>query len=151
MLNEHMKAPEFTLKDQNGKDVSLSDFKGKKVVLYFYPKDNTSGCTTQACAFAALNSEIESKNAVVIGVSRDSAASHQKFADKNGLNFLLLSDPGAEVTNLYGAWQEKTMCGKTSMGVVRTTVIIDENGEVEKIMSKVKAESNPADVNRYLG
>ena len=151
MLNEHMKAPEFTLKDQNGKDVSLSDFKGKKVVLYFYPKDNTSGCTKQACAFAALNSEIESKNAVVIGVSRDSAASHQKFADKNGLNFLLLSDPGAEVTNLYGAWQEKTMCGKTSMGVVRTTGIIDENGEVEKIMSKVKAESNPADVNRYLG
>ena len=151
MLNEHMKAPEFTLKDQNGKDVSLSDFRGKKVVLYFYPKDNTSGCTKQACAFAALNSQIESKNAVVIGVSRDSAASHQKFADKNGLNFLLLSDPGAEVTNLYGAWQEKTMCGKTSMGVVRTTVIIDENGEVEKIMSKVKAESNPADVNRYLG
>ena len=151
MLNEHMKAPEFTLKDQNGKDVSLSDFRGKKVVLYFYPKDNTSGCTKQACAFAALNSEIESKNAVVIGVSRDSAASHQKFADKNGLNFLLLSDPGAVVTNLYGAWQEKTMCGKTSMGVVRTTVIIDENGEVEKIMSKVKAESNPADVNRYLG
>ena len=151
MLNEHMKAPEFTLKDQNGKDVSLSDFRGKKVVLYFYPKDNTSGCTKQACAFAALNSEIESKNAVVIGVSRDSAASHQKFADKNGLNFLLLSDPGAEVTNLYGAWQEKTMCGKTSMGVVRTTVIIDENGEVDKIMSKVKAESNPADVNRYLG
>ena len=151
MLNEHMKAPEFTLKDQNGKDVSLSDFKGKKVVLYFYPKDNTSGCTKQACAFAALNSEIESKNAVVIGVSRDSAASHQKFAEKNGLNFLLLSDPGAEVTNLYGAWQEKTMCGKTSMGVVRTTVIIDENGEVEKIMSKVKAEINPADVNRYLG
>ena len=151
MLNEHMKAPEFTLKDQNGKDVSLSDFKGKKVVLYFYPKDNTSGCTKQACAFAALNSEIESKNAVVIGVSRDSASSHQKFAEKNGLNFLLLSDPGAEVTNLYGAWQEKTMCGKTSMGVVRTTVIIDENGEVEKIMSKVKAESNPADVNRYLG
>ncbi|MBR0319459.1 MAG: thioredoxin-dependent thiol peroxidase [Clostridia bacterium] len=151
MLNEHMKAPEFTLKDQNGKDVSLSDFRGKKVVLYFYPKDNTSGCTKQACAFAALNSEIESKNAVVIGVSRDSAASHQKFAEKNGLNFLLLSDPGAEVTNLYGAWQEKTMCGKTSMGVVRTTVIIDENGEVEKIMSKVKAESNPADVNRYLG
>lgn len=151
MLNEHMKAPEFTLKDQNGKDVSLSDFKGKKVVLYFYPKDNTSGCTKQACAFAALNSEIESKNAVVIGVSRDSAASHQKFAEKNGLNFLLLSDPSAEVTNLYGAWQEKTMCGKTSMGVVRTTVIIDENGEVEKIMSKVKAESNPADVNRYLG
>ena len=151
MLNEHMKAPEFTLKDQNGKDVSLSDFRGKKVVLYFYPKDNTSGCTKQACAFAALNSEIESKNAVVIGVSRDSTASHQKFAEKNGLNFLLLSDPGAEVTNLYGAWQEKTMCGKTSMGVVRTTVIIDENGEVEKIMSKVKAESNPADVNRYLG
>ena len=151
MLNEHMKAPEFTLKDQNGKDVSLSDFRGKKVVLYFYPQDNTSGCTKQACAFAALNSEIESKNAVVIGVSRDSAASHQKFAEKNGLNFLLLSDPGAEVTNLYGAWQEKTMCGKTSMGVVRTTVIIDENGEVEKIMSKVKAESNPADVNRYLG
>ena len=151
MLEIGIKAPEFTLKDQNGKDVSLSDFKGKKVVLYFYPKDNTSGCTKQACAFAALNSEIESKNAVVIGVSRDSAASHQKFAEKNGLNFLLLSDPGAEVTNLYGAWQEKTMCGKTSMGVVRTTVIIDENGEVEKIMSKVKAESNPADVNRYLG
>ncbi|MBR6524925.1 MAG: thioredoxin-dependent thiol peroxidase [Clostridia bacterium] len=151
MLNEHMKAPEFTLKDQHGNDVSLSDFKGKKIVLYFYPKDNTSGCTKQACAFSALNSEIESKNAVIIGVSRDSSASHQKFAEKNGLNFLLLSDPGAEVTNLYGAWQEKTMCGKTSMGVVRTTVIIDENGEVEKVMSKVKAESNPADVNRYLG
>ena len=143
--------PQFRSTTTEGATFTLDDMKGSPTVLYFYPKDNTSGCTKQACAFAALNSEIESKNAVVIGVSRDSAASHQKFADKNGLNFLLLSDPGAEVTNLYGAWQEKTMCGKTSMGVVRTTVIIDENGEVEKIMSKVKAESNPADVNRYLG
>lgn len=151
MLSEHTKAPDFTLNDMHGNAVSLSDFAGKKVILYFYPKDNTSGCTKQACAFAAMHPQFEEKNAVIIGVSRDSAASHVKFAEKNGLPFLLLSDPGAQVSDLYGVWQEKTMCGKTSMGVVRTTFIIDEQGMIEKIMSKVKADTNAQDVLRYLG
>ena len=151
MLTEHTKAPDFTLPDMHGNAVSLSDFAGKKVVLYFYPKDNTSGCTKQACAFAALYNGFAEKNAVVIGVSRDSAASHKKFAEKNNLPFILLTDADARVTDLYGAWQEKTMCGKTSMGVVRTTYIIDEQGMIEKVMHKVKADTNPHDVLRFLG
>ena len=144
MLTEHTKAPDFTLPDMHGNPVSLADFAGKKVVLYFYPKDNTSGCTKQACAFAALYNGFAEKNAVVIGVSRDSAASHKKFAEKNNLPFILLTDADARVTDLYGAWQEKTMCGKTSMGIVRTTYLIDEEGMIVKAFGKVKAAENPA-------
>jgi peroxiredoxin Q/BCP len=145
-----MKAPDFTLKDKDGNTVSLSDFKGKKVVLYFYPKDNTSGCTKQACAFAAANAEIEERNAVVVGVSRDSEASHVKFAEKYSLPFILLSDPEREAIEAYGVWQEKKMCGKVSMGIVRTTFIIDENGVVENVMEKVKPDVNAAQVLEYL-
>ena len=151
MLNEHIKAPAFTLNDMNGNAVSLSDFAGKKVVLYFYPKDNTSGCTKQACAFAGVYNLFAEKNAVVIGVSRDSAASHRKFAEKNNLPFILLSDPEAKVSDLYGVWQEKTMCGKTSMGIVRTTFIINEEGVIEKVMPKVKPDTNAQDVLNFLG
>lgn len=151
MLSVGMKAPDFTLKDKDGNTVSLSDFKGKKVVLYFYPKDNTSGCTKQACAFAAANAEIEERNAVVVGVSRDSEASHVKFAEKYSLPFILLSDPEREAIEAYGVWQEKKMCGKVSMGIVRTTFIIDENGVVENVMEKVKPDVNAAQVLEYLG
>ena len=150
MLTEHMKAPDFTLNDKHGNPVSLSDFAGKRVVLYFYPKDHTAGCTKQACAFAENYPSFEEKNAVVIGVSRDSQASHVKFAEKYNLPFILLSDPDATVTDLYGAWQMKTMCGKTSMGVVRTTYIINEQGDIEKVMTKVKAAENAQDVLQYL-
>lgn len=150
MLEVGQKAPDFTLPNQNGEMVKLSDFLGKKVVLYFYSKDNTSGCTKQACAFAENYPSFEEKNAVVIGVSRDSQASHVKFAEKYNLPFILLSDPDAAVTDLYGAWQMKTMCGKTSMGVVRTTYIINEQGDIEKVMTKVKAAENAQDVLQYL-
>ena len=140
------KAPDFTLSNQNGNNVSLSDFIGKKVVLYFYSKDNTSGCTKQAKAFAELYDKIRQKGAEVIGISRDSAKSHAGFAEKHGLPFILLSDPERQAIEKYGVWQEKKMCGKVSMGVVRTTFIIDENGIIEKVMPKVKADTNPADV-----
>jgi len=143
-------APDFTLSDKDGNSVSLSDFRGKKVVLYFYPKDNTSGCTKQACAFAAANDEIAAKNAVVIGISRDSAASHQRFAEKYNLPFVLLSDPDHAVTEIYGAWQEKKLYGKVSMGVVRTTYLIDEAGVIERAMPKVKADTNAAEILEYL-
>ena len=146
MLEIGMKAPLFTLQDKDGNSVSLSDFLGKKVILYFYPKDNTPGCTRQACAFAGLYNEFEKKGAVVIGVSRDSVASHAKFAEKYGLNFVLLSDPELDAINKYGVWQEKKMCGKVGMGVVRTTFIIDEKGIITKIMPKVKPDTNPAEV-----
>ena len=146
MLTEGMQAPEFTLADKEGKLVSLSDFLGKKVVLYFYPKDNTPGCTRQACAFAAAYSEFERKNAVVIGVSKDSVSSHEKFAEKYDLPFILLSDPELLAIQAYSVWQEKKLYGKTSMGVVRTTFLIDEQGEIVKIMSKVKPDTNAADV-----
>ena len=146
MLNINDKAPLFTLKDKDGKDISLSDFAGKKVVLYFYPKDNTAGCTKQACAFAALYNNFEKKGAVVIGVSRDGTASHTKFAEKYSLPFILLSDPELAVIQAYGVWQEKKNYGKVSMGVVRTTFIIDENGIITHIMPKVKPDSNAAEV-----
>lgn len=146
MLEKGMKAPEFTLPDKNGKPVSLSGFRGRKVVLYFYPKDNTPGCTRQACAFAAANGRIEEKNAVVIGVSKDSSASHLKFAEKYGLPFILLSDENLEAIQAYGVWQEKKLYGKTSMGVVRTTFIIDEDGVILTVMPKVKPDTNAADV-----
>ncbi|MBQ9848877.1 MAG: thioredoxin-dependent thiol peroxidase [Clostridia bacterium] len=146
MLNIGEKAPEFTLKDKNGTEVSLSDFKGKRVVVYFYPKDNTSGCTKQACAFAGLYSEFKNKNVEVIGISKDSVASHQKFAEKQNLPFILLSDPELIAIKAYDVWQEKKMCGKVSMGVVRTTFIVDEQGNIEKIMPKVKPDTNASEI-----
>ena len=130
--------------------VSLSDFAGKKVVLYFYPRDNTPGCTRQACAFAEAYPEFQKSGAVVIGVSKDSAASHQKFAGKYGLPFLLLSDPELAAIQAYGVWQEKKLYGKAGMGVVRSTFVIDENGLLEKIMMKAKPDTNAADVLNYL-
>lgn len=150
MLEVGTKAPEFTLQDKDGKAVSLSDFAGRKVVLYFYPKDNTPGCTRQACAFAAAYNDFKAKDVVVIGVSKDSTASHQKFAEKHGLPFILLSDPQLTAIQAYGVWQEKKMCGKVSMGVVRTTYIIDENGVIEKVMPKVKPDTNAAEILVYL-
>ena len=150
MLEVGMKAPEFTLPDKNGDLISLSDFRGKKVVLYFYPRDNTAGCTRQACAFAQKHEEFEVKDVVVIGVSKDSVASHSRFAEKHNLPFVLLSDPELQAIQAYDVWKEKTMCGKTSMGVVRTTFIIDEQGIIEKVMPKVKPDTNAAEILAYL-
>ncbi len=150
MLEIGTKAPDFTLQDKDGNSVSLSDFLGKKVVLYFYSKDNTAGCTRQACAFAANYDAFLAKGAVVIGISRDSAASHRKFAEKNSLPFLLLSDPECIAIQAYGVWQEKRMCGKVCMGVVRSTFLIDENGLIEQIMPNVKPDSNAAEVLELL-
>ena len=150
MLTVGTKAPDFTLNDQNGAEVRLSDFLGKKVVLYFYPKDNTPGCTRQACAFAAAYEGFKSRNVVVIGISKDSVASHLKFAQKYNLPFILLSDPELQAIQAYGVWQEKKLYGKVSMGVVRTTFIIDEQGNIEKIMPKVKPDTNAAEILRYL-
>jgi len=146
MLEKGMKAPLFTLPDKDGNPVSLSDFSGKKVVLYFYPKDNTPGCTRQACAFSASYSEFKKRGAVVIGISKDNSASHSKFAEKYSLPFILLSDTELNVIKEYGVWQEKVMCGKRGMGVVRTTFIIDENGIISEVMPKVKPDTNAADV-----
>ncbi len=150
MLEAGTKAPAFTLPDQDGSPVSLSGFAGKKVVLYFYPKDSTPGCTRQACAFAAAYGEFERLGVSVIGVSKDSAASHRKFADRHSLPFLLLSDPELTAIQAYGVWQEKKLYGKVSMGVVRTTYIIDENGVIEKVMPKVKPDTNAAEILDYL-
>ena len=146
MLNIHDKAPDFTLLDQRGNAVSLSDFRGRRVVLYFYPKDNTPGCTRQACAFAGAFAEFEERGVTVIGVSRDSVALHVKFAEKYNLPFILLADPEREAIEAYGVWQEKKLYGKVSFGVVRTTFIIDENGLIEKIMPKVKPDTNAAEI-----
>ena len=151
MLEVGMKAPAFTLSDKDGHAVSLSDFAGKKVVLYFYPKDNTPGCTRQACAFAAAYEGFKANNVAVIGISKDSVASHQKFAQKYNLPFILLSDPELQAIQAYGVWQEKKLYGKVSMGVVRTTFIIDEEGNIEKVMPKVKPDTNAQDVLNYLG
>lgn len=151
MLTAGNKAPDFTLNDKDGNAVSLTDFLGKKVVLYFYPKDNTPGCTRQACAFASSYDAFKAQNVAVIGVSKDSAASHQKFADKYDLPFILLSDPELAAIKAYDVWQEKKMCGKVSMGVVRTTYIIDENGMIENVMLKVKPDTNAAEILEYLG
>jgi peroxiredoxin Q/BCP len=146
MLEKGMKAPDFTLEDKDGNTVSLSDFLGKKVVVYFYPKDNTPGCTRQACAFAGAYKRFEEKGIVVIGISRDSVASHQKFAEKYSLPFILLSDPERKAIESYGVWQEKKLYGKVSFGIVRTTFIIDENGMVEHVMPKVKPDTNAEDI-----
>lgn len=146
MLQNGMPAPQFTLPDSGGNLVSLSDFLGKKVVLYFYPKDNTPGCTRQACAFAAAYGQFMQKNAVVIGISKDGVASHAKFAQKFSLPFILLSDEGLDVIKAYGVWQEKKLYGKVSMGVVRTTFIIDEQGNIVHVIPKVKPDTNAAEV-----
>ena len=146
MLEVGTKAPEFPLPDKDGNPVSLSDFLGKKVVLYFYPKDNTPGCTKQACAFAASYEGFKAKNVAVIGVSKDSVASHQKFAAKYDLPFLLLSDPELQAIQAYGVWQEKKLYGKVSMGVVRSTYLIDEQGVIARVMPKVKPDTNAADI-----
>ena len=146
MLTTGMMAPIFTLQDRMGKTVSLSDFLGKKVVLYFYPRDNTPGCTRQACAFAGLYNEFRKKRVEVIGISKDSVASHEKFAEKYELPFILLSDPEKTAIEAYGVWQEKKQYGKVSMGVVRTTFLIDENGMIVKIMPKVKPDTNAAEI-----
>lgn len=151
MLEIGTKAPEFVLSDGEGKEVKLSDFLGQKVVLYFYPKDSTPGCTRQACAFAGAYEAFRQKNVQVIGISRDSVASHQRFAEKYGLPFILLSDPERKAIEAYGVWQEKKNYGKVSMGVVRTTFIIDENGLIEKVMPKVKPDTNAAEILEYLG
>jgi len=151
MLETGMKAPEFTLFDKDGNLVSLSHFLGKKIVLYFYPKDNTPGCTRQACAFAAAYEGFKSRNVAVIGISKDSVASHQKFAQKYDLPFILLSDPELLAIQAYGVWQEKKLYGKVSMGVVRTTFLIDEQGYIERIMPKVKPDTNAAEILAYLG
>ena len=146
MLEIGMKAPDFTLLDKDGKSVSLSDFLGKKVVLYFYPKDNTPGCTRQACAFAGAYSEFQKRGVEVIGVSKDSVASHVKFAEKHQLPFVLLADPERIAIEAYGVWQEKKMCGKVSMGVVRTTFLIDEEGRIADVMPKVKPDTNAQEI-----
>ena len=150
MLEVGTKAPDFTLQDKHGNPVSLSDFGGKKVVLYFYPKDNTPGCTRQACAFALHHNAFAEQNAVVIGISKDSAASHLKFAQKYDLPFVLLSDPDHAVMERYGVWQEKKNYGKVSMGVVRSTYLINEEGIIEKVMPKVKPDTNAEEILAYL-
>ena len=150
MLEVGTKAPDFTLPDKERKMVSLSDFAGKRVVLYFYPKDSTPGCTRQACAFAGAYEEFKTLDAVVIGVSKDSVASHQKFAEKYDLPFVLLSDPELTAIQAYGVWQEKKLYGKVSMGVVRSTYVIDRNGVIEKVMPKVKPDTNAAEILDYL-
>ena len=146
MLQTGTKAPDFTLFDKDGNAVSLSDFLGKRVVLYFYPRDNTPGCTRQACAFAGAYKEFEARDVVVIGISRDSVTSHQKFAEKYELPFILLSDPDRVAIDAYGIWQEKKTCGKVSMGVVRATYLIDADGKIEAVMPKVKPDTNAAEI-----
>ena len=150
MLEVNQLAPDFTLPDSDGNSVSLSDFRGKKVVLYFYPRDNTPGCSRQACAFAAAYDGFREIDAVVIGVSKDSTASHRKFADKYNLPFILLSDPELQAIQAYGVWQEKKNYGKVSMGVVRSTFIIDESGMIEKVMPRAKPDTNAAEILEYL-
>ncbi|MBQ2213365.1 MAG: peroxiredoxin [Erysipelotrichaceae bacterium] len=150
MLETGILAPDFTLLDQDGKPHSLSDYRGQKVVLYFYPKDSTSGCTKQACNFTELLPHFREKNAVVLGVSKDSVASHKKFQEKYNLGFTLLSDPEKEVIQLYDVWKEKNMYGKVTMGVVRTTYLIDENGIITRALGKVNAAGNPAEMLNIL-
>ncbi|MBE6575665.1 MAG: thioredoxin-dependent thiol peroxidase [Ruminococcaceae bacterium] len=146
MLNVGSKAPDFTLTDREGRAVSLSDFRGKKVVIYFYPKDNTPGCTRQACAFAGAYAAFRERNVEVIGISRDSTASHQRFAEKYSLPFILLSDPERTAIEAYDVWQEKKLYGKVSWGIVRSTFIVDEEGMITAVMPKVKPDTNAAEV-----
>ena len=150
MLEIGTKAPDFTLPDQDGNPVSLSDFRGKTVVLYFYPRDNTPGCSRQACAFAQAFADFQALDAVVLGVSKDSTASHQKFAAKYDLPFRLLSDPELTTLQAYGVWQEKKLYGKVSMGVVRSTYLIDGEGVIERAMPKVQPDTNAEEILAYL-
>ena len=150
MLEVGTKAPLFTLPDKDGKVINLADYLGKKIVLYFYPRDNTPGCTRQACAFAAAYEEFKNQDITVIGISKDSVASHLKFAEKHSLPFILLSDPELQAIQAYDVWKEKKLYGKVSMGVVRTTYIIDEQGLIEKVMPKVKPDTNAAEILEYL-
>ena len=151
MLEIGTKAPDFTLPDQNGNMHSLSEYRGKKVILYFYPKDNTAGCTKQACGFAERYPQFTEKGAVVLGISKDSVASHKKFEEKYGLPFTLLADSELVAIQAYDVWQEKKNYGKTYMGVVRTTYLIDENGKIVKAFDKVKAADNPEQMLGELG
>lgn len=150
MLAIGTKAPAFSLPDQNGDIHTLEEYAGKKVILYFYPKDNTAGCSKQACGFGELYPQFLEKDAVVIGVSKDSVASHKRFEEKFGLPFTLLSDPELTAIQAYDVWHEKKMCGKVSMGVVRTTYLIDEKGMIVKAFDKVKAAENPAQMLELL-
>lgn len=150
MLDVGTKAPDFTLPDQNGTEHSLSEYRGQKVVLYFYPRDNTAGCTKQACGYAELYPQFKEKGAVVIGISKDSVASHKKFEEKYGLPFTLLSDTERKVIEAYGVWQEKKNYGKVSMGVVRTTYLIDENGIIIRAQEKVKTADDPANSLNFI-
>lgn len=151
MLQIGAKAPDFSLPDQNGKIHSLKDYAGKKVILYFYPKDNTSGCTKQACGFSERMPLFSEKGAVVLGISKDSVASHKKFEENYGLKFTILSDPDKTVIQSYDVWKEKKLYGKVSMGVVRTTYLIDENGIIIKAFDKVKAAENPEQMLEIVG
>lgn len=151
MLEIGTPAPDFTLPDQNGDLHSLADYRGQKVVLYFYPRDNTAGCTKQACAFGELYPQFQERGAVVIGVSKDSVASHKRFEEKYGLPFTLLSDTEHTVLEAYDVWKEKKLYGKVSMGVIRTTYLIDEEGVITKAFGKVKAADNPAQMLGELG
>lgn len=150
MLNIGTKAPEFTLEDKDGNKVSMSDFKGKKVVIYFYPKDNTPGCTRQACAFRNAYEGFKNNDIQVIGISKDSIKSHQRFAEKHELPFILLSDPDLIAIKAFDVWKEKKMYGKTALGVVRATYIVDESGIIEKVFEKAKPDTNAQEILEYL-
>ena len=150
MLSIGTKAPEFTLEDKDGNKVSMSDFKGKKVVVYFYPKDNTPGCTRQACAFRNAYDGFKKEDIQVIGISKDSIKSHQKFAEKHELPFILLSDPDLVAIKAFDVWEEKKIYGETALGVVRATYIIDENGIIEKVFEKAKPDTNAQEILEYL-
>lgn len=151
MLKENTKAPDFLLEDQNGEKHSLKEFRGKKVVLYFYPKDNTKGCTTQACGFRDVYREIQKKGAVVIGISKDTVSSHKKFEEKYELPFLLLSNPETDVIQKYDVWKEKSMYGRKYFGIERSTYIIDETGKIIRCFEKVKPADNPKEILEALG
>ena len=146
MLEKGTKAPEFSLPDENGEIKNLSDYKGKKLILYFYPRDNTPGCTKQACGFANLYPQFSEKGVEIIGISKDSVASHKKFKEKYSLPFTILSDTELKTIQAYDVWKEKKLYGKTSMGIVRTTYLLDENGVIIKAMDKVKAAENPKEM-----
>ena len=150
MLEVGTKAPVFTLPDQNGKIHSLEDYRGQKVILYFYPKDNTPGCTKQACGYSERYPQFMEKGVEILGVSKDTVASHKRFEEKYSLPFTLLSDPELQAIQAYDVWKEKTLYGKKSMGVVRTTYLIDEDGIIVRAMDKVKAAQNPAQMLEIL-